>query len=455
MFEKAWKILCMVSIALMLVPITSVQAQEKGDVVVISPKVGEVIDRQERDRYSLFHASHNFQSAVILQRPDGSYVVEITEGVSGAEQVRTLPIDRQTLDQLGDQIEQYHLDPIRQFRSSSGVQRKGPLAHIEITNDRQLRGFLQETSGDSIILINDVENFWSDRQSTAQRAMNIHLNDISSLALPRKSRLPKGILAGLGIGAFGALLGFAMGDDPPPSGWFDFSFTAEEKAAGLGLFLGGIGISIGGSLGALKSVDIDIPWEGKTEAQKRDIMAQVSSGQYRSPPFVKVSPWAGAISGPHGKVAAVFGGGLRYYFTPRSGFALNYGETRWFSSSSRSSQYYGSSWSETERFKINYISGGFFIFPIRKRSVIPFVAWGWGMTRTHTNSKTTWEAASGEYRERENDHTSNNFSIHFSGGVEIPLTSYLGLEGSLEEILLLGKEDFGNFKLALNFGPNF
>jgi hypothetical protein len=322
---------------------------------------------------------------------------------------------------------------------------------METQNGHQVRGFLQESTGDSIILINEVRNSWSEHQARAQRTTNMHLRDISSLSLPRKSRLSKGILEGLGLGAMGLLLGFASGDDPP--GWF--SFTAEEKAAGLGLFLGGIGISIGGSLGALKSVDIDIPWEGKTEAQKRTILSQVVARQYRSRPFLKVSPWVGAISGPHGKVAVAFGGRLRYHFTPRSGFELNYGETPWSFSSSRYSQYHNSSWSETERSKINYISGGFFIFPIRNRSVKPLVTWGWGWTKTQTNSRTRWEATSGEYGEWKYGFTDKHFSIHFSAGVEIPLTRYISLEGSLEEILRMGKEDYGNIQLSLNFGPTF
>jgi len=105
MFAKFSRILCLISAALMLVPGELVLALEEGRVIVVSPKVGEVIDRDERDLYGLFRASSNFISAVILQLPDSSYVAEIREETDGGRQVRTLPIDKATLDGLREVID--------------------------------------------------------------------------------------------------------------------------------------------------------------------------------------------------------------------------------------------------------------------------------------------------------------------------------------------------------------
>ncbi len=107
MFAKCPQIFCLVSAVLMLIPGEIVQAQEEGQVIVISERVGETIDREERNYYGLFLASWNFHSAVIRQLPDGSYLAEITEGQEGEKQVRTLPIDQNTLDALREHIENY------------------------------------------------------------------------------------------------------------------------------------------------------------------------------------------------------------------------------------------------------------------------------------------------------------------------------------------------------------
>jgi hypothetical protein len=308
-----------------------------------------------------------------------------------------------------------------------------------------VRGFLQETAGDSIILISDGANTSRRQQPAVQKTAKIGLPDVSYLSLPRKSNVVKGIAYGLVPLALGAIAG---------AGADEHGFPVSPKAIIYGLsFLSGLAIgSIGGSVAALKGVDIDIPLEGKSEIQKRAILSQVVARQYRSRPFFKVSPWAGVISPPQGNAAAVFGGRLRYYFTQRSGLELAYGRTDWFS---REPPYHGSYTSRIQRSKMSYFSGGFFIFPIRKRSVTPFVAWGWGKTSAKTNSKTRWSSTSGEYDEWEDNYTDTNYSVHFSGGVEIPLTSYLSLEGRLENIWSLGEGQYGNIQLALNFGPNF
>jgi hypothetical protein len=104
---KIFNCVLMVGVALTLVLHEWGEANQKGQIIAISPRVGETIDREERDRYGLFQASVNFQSAVILQQPDGNYVAEITEERNGEKEIRMLSIDRRTLDQLRDFIENF------------------------------------------------------------------------------------------------------------------------------------------------------------------------------------------------------------------------------------------------------------------------------------------------------------------------------------------------------------
>jgi len=54
-------------------------AQEKeGEIIIISERVGEEIDQQEREKFKLFEEIKGFQSAVHIKLPDGRYFLKIT-----------------------------------------------------------------------------------------------------------------------------------------------------------------------------------------------------------------------------------------------------------------------------------------------------------------------------------------------------------------------------------------
>jgi hypothetical protein len=321
------------------------------------------------------------------------------------------------------------------------------LVHIETTTGLRLRGFLQDSGGDSVSLTEDVEASEVDGRAADQRTTRLPFGDIASLSVHRRSRFSTGIQAGLALGVVGALLGLADGDDPPGL----ISFTAGQKAGLLGSALGTLGICVGGTYGALKGVDLDIPWEGKTEAEQAAILSEVRTGTYRSRHCLAISPWAGVHSPPEGKAAPVFGGRIRYYFTPRSGLELTYAKTGW---SSMRSSHHDPCWFFRERSRTSQLSGGFFIYPVRTRSVRPFVAWGWGRSSTQTNAKRSCcydPSAPGEWEE---SATENTISANLSGGVEIPLTNRLSLEGRLADIWALGEGHHTAFQLGLTLNTN-
>jgi hypothetical protein len=195
--------------------------------------------------------------------------------------------------------------------------------------------------------------------------------------------------------------------------------------------------SIGGSVAVLKGVDVDVLWDGKSEVQKRAILTQIRSGNYRSRPFFKVSPWVGVVSPPEGKAAAIVGGRARYYFTPRSGLELAYGRTGWFNQ--QFADAYLPYASPRERKRMDYLSGGFFVSITRKRWVNPFFSWGWGRAATTADG---WEDK--EIR----------FALTYYGGVEIPLSNSLSLEGRYGDVWALFQGHHPNFQLALSYGLN-
>jgi hypothetical protein len=324
---------------------------------------------------------------------------------------------------------------------------QGPLVHIETAGGCRVRGLLQETGDDSMIVLVDAETPESDCSATGQKIAKVSLEDISSLSLPRKSRLSAGIIWSLSMGAIGAFLGLASGDDPP--GWI--SFTAGQKAGLMGSALGCIGLSIGGTYGALKGVDVDILWEGKSEAEGAAVLSDLKMGKYRCGGRFSISPWGGIASPPEGKPTAAYGGRIRYYFTPRSGLELIWSRTDW---SSIEPPYHHPCWSYSVRSRTTHLAGSFFIYPLRTRQVKPFVAWGWGRTSTQTREMQSDYCGAGECSRWEDSYTEKTLSVHLSGGIEIPLTDRLGLESRLEDIWAIGEGHHTALQLGLNVNLN-
>jgi hypothetical protein len=88
-------IMLMVLTEFLLIGIAWTEDQEK--VIVISDKVGEVIDAQEQKQYNILPAVKNFKSAVFLRLPDGGYVLEVRYEKDGGEKQMRIS---QTLDDL-------------------------------------------------------------------------------------------------------------------------------------------------------------------------------------------------------------------------------------------------------------------------------------------------------------------------------------------------------------------
>ena len=68
------------------------EEEERGDeIIIISERVGEIIDQEERNKYKLFQEVKGFQSAVFIKLPDNSYILKI---IYKDDQTGELKIDR-------------------------------------------------------------------------------------------------------------------------------------------------------------------------------------------------------------------------------------------------------------------------------------------------------------------------------------------------------------------------
>ena len=132
-------------------------------------------------------------------------------------------------------------------------ERRGAEVKIKIQDGRVVRGELITVKPDSLLIL--------DRYSGSD--MSVDLRDVREVFIVKKSKFWTS--AGLGLligGASGVLLGYALGDDPEPThsqGIFSYNFSislsSDQKALGLGIFLGLIGMIAGGFAGADAGTD--------------------------------------------------------------------------------------------------------------------------------------------------------------------------------------------------------
>jgi hypothetical protein len=80
----------------------------EGKVVVISEKVGEVIDLQERDKYNLFQGVKEFQSAELRQLNDSTFYFYVTCSDTNSKSVELmeLQIDKEQIKRVREHIDQ-------------------------------------------------------------------------------------------------------------------------------------------------------------------------------------------------------------------------------------------------------------------------------------------------------------------------------------------------------------
>jgi len=67
------------------------EEERGGEIIIISGRVGEEIDREKRDNYKLFQEVKGFQSAVLIKLPDNRFILKI---IYQDDQTGELEIDR-------------------------------------------------------------------------------------------------------------------------------------------------------------------------------------------------------------------------------------------------------------------------------------------------------------------------------------------------------------------------
>lgn len=323
---------------------------------------------------------------------------------------------------------------------------KNTMLKIYTTNREKLDGRLTNFFSDTLFMEQGI--FQQLNRQPVLEQFPVALNKIKSISIQRKSPFGKYLARWVLIPfALGFVIGISSGDDPP--GWF--SMTAEQKAVSMGTVLGFLGLNIAGTIGVLKGVDIDIPWDKKNLNDKRLILFRLLTREYHSPHPVRFSPWAGVSYPADGGKAYFFGGRFCCYFNQRSGFEFSVATSNWYSTDKDQDVFW-----QTDKIKSNIFTGCFFISFTRDRKINPFVVWGLGLTANKVHRSEIWEYNDNENNLVQEIVTSRDDERHLAQmiffGAEMPLTDWLSFEGRVGEILELDEGLNLSYQLALTFG---
>ncbi|MBI4551406.1 MAG: hypothetical protein HY710_04010 [Candidatus Latescibacteria bacterium] len=193
-------------------------AQEsEGQVVVVSPRVGEVIDAEERDWFKLFPNIPGFQSAIFLQRPDSTVIVRVRFLEKGAVRTLDMGIDEGQLKGIAEVLDRAEVFPRAQRPESPGshlrtdtsareAPRIGPGVRIRITvaqATRPTRFTGKCVSVDTNKVVLEVK----DRDGAPPvRTMTVRLKDVKQVEMVQGYRVSAGrVIAGIILGGFGGM----------------------------------------------------------------------------------------------------------------------------------------------------------------------------------------------------------------------------------------------------------
>ncbi|MGA9363268.1 MAG: hypothetical protein WBW16_02760 [Bacteroidota bacterium] len=269
------------------------EAKEK--VVILSPRVGSVIDATERQQYELFPEVRDFDRAVFLQTPKKTYYAKIMfVGPDGARTDTTVQYSEDTLSVLAERIE--HFEELKQktyqvgerpakirvaeseLKSEGGVARRtqGTDVAVLLTSGQEIEGELVSVRDSSVLIATRTGDIVPIRDTV-----------VSHVIVKGSSHVARGLAFGFVEGTFGGMIvGAAIGDatarnDPAEA------FRAVVGGAMLGAVLGAVvGTVSGGLKGEAESnreirVDLSMPAE-------RSALKKLARYPDKEPEFLQV-----------------------------------------------------------------------------------------------------------------------------------------------------------------------
>lgn len=104
---------CFIIISLLIITLQAIAQEESSKILIISPRVGEVVDQTERENYKLFPGMEGFQSAQFFQLAPDSFKAEIKylDSNDGSEKIKIQYLTQTEIRQVRELID--HFDQIK------------------------------------------------------------------------------------------------------------------------------------------------------------------------------------------------------------------------------------------------------------------------------------------------------------------------------------------------------
>gem|GEM_PF-3334292 len=217
---------------------------------IVSPFIGEKLDRIEENYFHLFPAITNFQEATFYLNPDSSLTLNIMFKQKN-QLIDTTMLYIYSLTQLRNKINQVLLADIRENK----------VEEIELSNvSTSYAGTVYSFDGKQIRLIkkgfsNSMNNY-SDQNYLPQ----FNYSDIRTVTISESSTAIKIMSSLLGM-LVGGLIGSALTPEPKHTESFPEAFIEPFESASKSMANTFIGIGIGGLLGFIVGGAIEVPVE--------------------------------------------------------------------------------------------------------------------------------------------------------------------------------------------------
>jgi hypothetical protein len=259
-------------------------ADGEDRVVILSLRVGSVIDAAERERYELFQGIKGFDRAVFLQTPEKTYYARIMLMGPDGRKETTAQYTEDQLKALAEQIE--HFEDLKEGKYRMGDQpakiqlaesamtrteeaatprtrgAEGVNVVLLLTNGQEVEGELISIRDSSVLIVVEDQNVPRALATGVQGILAVKDTMISHVIIEGSSR----VLLGIGLGLYGGGL-VAAAVAPRPSSEDPLVKGVQEMDRAVRVVLAALaGMIVGGVIGASASeseieVSLSVPAE--------------------------------------------------------------------------------------------------------------------------------------------------------------------------------------------------
>lgn len=422
--------------------VTSLFAQNKI-LVSVSPEIGTEVDREERDKYNWFPDVPNFISARFFQLPDETYEIQIRFFQNGQVTEQNRVITEEAFHEkyqatlITQEIkEEQEFKPRRRSNAVKAHQKQ--MVNIRFKNTEVKNVLITGLEGDSV----SVEKTRYISGGLKVIRTNYSVEKIENLSVISNTNVGATLGIGVAPGAIAALFHYNFAEN---------NYHRDERARNI-FYLGEIiGLSVSGTVAAMKSVDYDYVFTDLSYEQKKEKLNQFINRGIRRKTNVRFSPWVGAYHFPNYLNNTIFFPGLRLSicFNPRQRMEIMYG--------------YSDGWSlQNKDFSLNrrgnvrkyttfnLLKIGFRTDYTYHQNFNPFMAWGWGLLGKRYKTLYDYDES---YYHYDDDETNPDIILSIELGLEHHFNRLISIEtriGVVENIDY-GIHYMGQF--SLHFGP--